>query len=70
MEYAKKKGFITSVGLEDFKQTIKHLPGYLRVHREARQLAQDGILRRLDDKEKIFRGFMDTRIAVYEWRGV
>ena len=67
-DYCRQKGFITSVDLEDFKEELKYLPGYLRIHRTARELAQEGILRRLDTQEKIFRGF-DKQYAVYEWVG-
>jgi len=70
LEFAKMKGFINSVDLEQFSEQIRHkegvVKGLLRIHREARQLAEDGRLRRLDDKEKTFRG-MRVKYATYEF---
>jgi len=71
-EFCKSNGYTTSCDLENFKDHIKRtegfVKGYLRIHREARQLTTDKVLRRLDDKEKLFRGF-DKKIAVYQWVG-
>jgi len=69
IDFARRKYLFTSCDLEDYKQTLGHIPGYLRIHREARQLAEDGVLKRLTVDEKLMRNFKDTRIAVYEWRG-
>lgn len=72
-EFCQDKGFVTSIDLENLKDKIRHtegnVKGLLRIHREARQLAEDGLLRRLDKKEKLFRGFKNSEIAVYEWVG-
>jgi len=69
-EFCRQKGYVTSIDLDNFKDHIRHtegnIPGVMRIHREARQLAEDGILRRLSDEEKIFRGFK-KKFAVYEF---
>ena len=70
LRFAKHKGFITSKDLDDFHDYLKthkgHVKGLLRIHREAKDLASLGKLRRLDDKEKLFRG-MEKRFATYEY---
>ena len=70
LEFCKEKGYTTSIDLQNLMDNIKHeegiVPGLLRIHREARQLSQDGILKRLDAQEKDFRGF-NKKFAVYEF---
>jgi len=70
LEFAKQKGFITSIDLDnlpdEIKQTEGNIRGILRIPKEARDLVKEGLLRRLDDDEKIFRGF-DKRFATYEY---
>ena len=72
--FAKEKHYINSIDLQNLMDKIKHeegiVPGLLRIHREARQLCQDNILRRLDSEEKAFRfARLKPSIAVYEWMG-
>ena len=70
LNLCKKKGFVTSIDLEEFAEEVKHregiVKGLLRIHREARGLAQDKVIRRLDKKEKKFRNF-NPKFAVYEY---
>lgn len=71
LDFCKQKGFVSRIDLEDLKDKIRHnegnIKGVLRIDREARQLAEDGVLRRLDKNEKILRGFRNWKIAVYEY---
>ena len=78
IDYCKQKGFVTSVDIENLKDHIRrtegNVSGLLRIHREWRALAKsdtnpNGLMRRLDDREKVFRGFKNTKIATYEWTG-
>ena len=68
LNLCKQKGFVTSIDLEEFAEDIRHregiVKGLLRIHREARDLAQDKVIRRLDKDEKLLRGF-STKYAVY-----
>ena len=70
LNLCKEKGFVTSIDLAEFAEDIRHregiVKGLLRIHREARELAQDKVIRRLDKEEKIFRGF-SPKFAVYEF---
>ena len=73
LEFVKDKHYASSIDLQCLMDKIKReegiVPGLLRIHREARNLAQSGILRRLDKKEKIFRFNINPKFAVYEYIG-
>ena len=73
-----QKGFITSIDIENLKDHIRrtegNVPGIMRIHREFRALAKTdenpkGVMRRLNRQEKLFRGFKNPDIAIYEWIG-
>ena len=78
-EYCQRKqGFINSVDIEELKEHIKrtegNVDGILRIHREFRALVKsdtnpNGVMRRLELKEKKFRGFKNPNLAIYEWIG-
>jgi hypothetical protein len=73
-DFCSSMEFTSSIDLQNLMDRIKRdegiVPGLLRIHREARQLCQEGVLRRLTKEEKVFRfSRLKPSIAVYEWVG-
>ena len=70
--FCKQRGTVSRIDLEIFKDDIKAnegiVKGLLRIDREARQLAEEGILRRLTREEKILKGY-NKKFAVYAYNG-
>lgn len=70
--FCKRNKRVSSADLDNFhdllKRTEGNVKGLLRIHREARQLSQDGLLRRLEPMEKGMLGY-DSKLAVYEFVG-
>ena len=73
LNFAKDRHYVSSIDLDKFKSKIQreegNIPGILRISREARQLAEEGILRRLTKQEKIFRFNINPKLAIYEYVG-
>ncbi len=72
LEFVKDKHYASSIDLQNLMDKIKReegiVPGLLRIHREARQLAEEGFLRRLSKEEKIFRfSRINPKFAIYEY---
>ena len=72
LEFAREKGYFSTIDLENFKDAIKAkegiVKGLMRVQRTCRQLAEKKVLRRLDSQEKVSRGFA-KRYATFCYRG-
>jgi len=78
IDYCKVKIYVSSIDIENLKDHIRrtegNVKGLLRIHREWRALARTeenpkGVMRRLDRREKIFRGFKNPDLAIYEFIG-
>lgn len=61
--WLKEKGFaktseVVRFGLENY---------HIRAERDCRDFANEGLIRRLTDQEKAFRGYGDSCESVWEW---
>ena len=74
LAFIKDKHYASSIDLQGLVDKIKReegiVPGLLRIPREARSLAQSGIIKRLSKEEKIFRfSRINPKFAIYEYVG-
>jgi len=74
LAFIKDKHYASSIDLQCLMDKIKReegiVPGLLRIHREARSLAQSGIIKRLSKEEKVFRfSRLNPKLAVFEYVG-
>ena len=65
-EYCQEKGLIISYELDDYRASLKGVPGYRHIDRRVRELVTAGVLRRLNREDKIMRN-IEPKYAVYEW---